>query len=447
MSEPVAKAEFAVQRQEPGMDASIFPSAHGRATVRAVMAILCYQGYAYTILGVGAPFIARSFGLSQSAIARTYAWIALQALGALILSRMADRNGRRRVILLGLAVTPLASLGAALSRGIAGFIFFEIITYAAIGATFSSCFVMLAEALPIAERARGQGYAHLAISWGGGLCVILAPVLAHFGWSWRWLLAIPVAGIVLVPALGRMIPESRRWERAIVAGVADKTRFYEVFRPPYRRRAIPLVAAALLGDIAGAAVMTWAFYHAVAVVGLSPAKASVMMLVGGSFGVAGLALGAWTLERIGRVRSVATLGLSGIVGSLAFYWGPPANFGWPMLWLIVAHSFHVVAGRGTIVAATSAVTELFPTALRGTIMGWLALCGAISAITAQATIAMLAGPLGGLSNVVGWLALLMIPCALVWVFFIQETRGLSLEAAAGEEPVGTASAAAFAERH
>jgi MFS family permease len=400
---------------------------HGRATVRAVAAILCYQGYAYTILGVGAPFIAKGFGLDQSAIARMYAWIALHALGGLVLSRMADRVGRRRIVLVGLIVTPMASLGAALSGRIAWFIFFEIVSYAAVGATFSSCFVMIAEALPIGARARGQGFAHLAASWGGGICVIMAPLLAHFGWSWRWLLAIPAAGTVFVPKLMRMIPESQRWERAVAAGNANKSRFYDVFR------AIPLVAAALLGDIAGAAVMTWPFYHAVTVVGLSSARAAIMMLAGGSFGFVGLALGAWTSERIGRVRSVLTLGLAGIAGSLAFYWGPPANFAWPMLWLIVAHSWHVVAGRGTLVAATSAVTELFPTALRGTIMGWLALCGAISAITAQATIAVLARPLGGLSNVVGWLALLTIPCVLIWGCFIQETRGLSLEAAAGED--------------
>jgi predicted MFS family arabinose efflux permease len=152
---------------------------------------------------------------------------------------------------------------------------------------------------------------------GLGVCVILTPVFAHFGWSWRWLLAIPLAGIVLAPTIGRMIPESRRWQRAIRAGRRQE-RVYDVFRPPYRRRAIPLVAAALLGDIAGAAVLTWAFYHAVTVVGLSPAKASVVMLAGGSFGVAGLALGARTSERMGRVRSVATLGIAGIVGSLAF---------------------------------------------------------------------------------------------------------------------------------
>jgi hypothetical protein len=40
----------------------------------------------------------------------------------------------------------------------------------------------------------------------------------------------------------------------------------------------------------------------------------------------------------------------------------------------------------------------------------------------------------GLSNVVGWIALLTIPCVAIWGFFIDETRGLTLEAAAGEYP-------------
>jgi len=44
---------------------------HARTTVIAVVAILGYQGYAFASLGVGAPFIANSFGLDQSGIARS----------------------------------------------------------------------------------------------------------------------------------------------------------------------------------------------------------------------------------------------------------------------------------------------------------------------------------------------------------------------------------------
>lgn len=362
-----------------------------------------------------------------------YAWISLNAFGALILSRMADRLGRRRVLLFSLVTTPVCSLGAALSTGVAWFIFFEIFAYAAIGATFASSFVMLAEALPIETRAKGQGYALFAISAGGGGCVILAPILAHFGLSWRWLLAVPIAGIVFVPLFVRAIPESERWRRAMASGAADSSRFYHVFGGPYRRRAIPLIMAALLGGIAGAAVATWPFYHATTVVGLSSALTSTVMLVGGTIGIVGLAIGAWASERFGRVRSIVVLGLASIAGTLGYYWGPPAHFRSPVLWLIVAQTWLSAAGRGTVVAFNSAATELFPTALRGTIMGWLTLCAAVSAVTAQIAIAALAKPLGGLSNVVGWLSLLIIPTVLIWGFFIDETRGLSLEGAAGEE--------------
>jgi len=408
--------------------------AHGRATVRAVFAILTYQGYAFALLGVAAPFIAKGFGLDQTGIARMYAWISLNALGALILSRMADRLGRRRILVLGLLATPLCSLGAALATRTAWFVTFEIVAYAAIGAAITSSIVMLAEALPIEQRARGQGSGSLALGLGGGLCVILAPIFARYGLSWRWLFALPAAGVIFVPAMTRMIPESRRWERAAAAGATSSTRFYDVFRSIYGRRAIPLLIATLLGEVSGAAVPTWIYYHAVSVVGLLPARGSAILLVGGTLSVAGLELGIRMSEWVGRVRTIVILGFAGVVGILAYYWGPPANCAWPTLWLIVAHTWFATTGRGLLVAANSAVTELFPTTLRGTIMGWLLFCVALSAIFAQASISILAKPLGGLSNVVGWIAFLTIPSVLIWGFFIDETKGLPLEAAAGEAP-------------
>jgi MFS family permease len=404
----------------------------GDMVVRALFAILCCQGYAFAFLGVGAPFIARSFHFDQSDIARMYAWISLNSVGALILSRMADQIGRRSIVLLSLLLTPLCSLAAAISRSAPLFILFEIIAYAGIGATFASSFVMVAEALPIEKRSEGQGWANFAIATGGGGCVILAPILAHYGISWRWLLAPPAAGIVLLPKMARMLPESARWELAAARTASAGSHFYDIFSPAYRWRAVPLMVATLLGEASGAAVATWIYYRAVAVVKLSPSQGSAILLIGGTISTAGLVLGVRMSERLGRVKSVVTLSLGSVVGALAFYWGPPKNLEWPVLWLLVAHSWFSAAGRGTVIAANSAVTELFPTALRGTIMGWLTLCVAVAAIAAQVTVAVLAKPLGGLSNVVGWISLLTIPSAIIWWLFIDETRGLSLEAASGE---------------
>jgi MFS transporter, AAHS family, 3-hydroxyphenylpropionic acid transporter len=404
-----------------------------RATVRAIVATLYYQGFAMSINGIGAPWIARDFGLGQSGIARLFAWISPSALGALALSRMIDRIGRKRVLLWCVGATSLSALGAAVSTWLPLFIVFEILLYAFAGATISAGIVMLAEELPIERRARGQSYGGLGIAFGGGVCVLLMPVLVHFGLSWRWLLVLAGAGLVLVPIVARVMPESRRWENAAASGKPASTHFYDVFVPLYRSRSVTLIACSLMSSVAVTAANSWSYYHAVSVVGLSAAATSALVILGGGVGLIGFAIGAWTAERFGRVPTIVIFGIVSTCGWVFFYWGPPAHFAHPAVWLGAGFAWSTLAGNAGVVAANAAVTELFPTALRGTMAGWFSLTVAIGAVSAQGTIALLAGPLGGLSRVVGYLAMLGVPAAALFGVMIPETRGLSLEAAAMEE--------------
>ena len=56
------------------------PEGDARTTARALFAILCYQGYAFSILGLAAPFIGKTFALDQTGIARMFADI-VEVLG------------------------------------------------------------------------------------------------------------------------------------------------------------------------------------------------------------------------------------------------------------------------------------------------------------------------------------------------------------------------------
>jgi MFS family permease len=85
------------------------------------------------------------------------------------------------------------------------------------------------------------------------------------------------------------------------------------------------------------------------------------------------------------------------------------------------------------VGANSAATELFPAGLRTTMIGWQGITAAAFSMLAQILIAALIGPLGGLTNVIRYLALLGIPSAALFGMFIDETRGLPLEVASKEE--------------
>ena len=407
-------------------------SAESWRAVTMLLVVLAFQGYAATVPTIAAPYFAKTFHLSEPAIARAFAGFALSSFGALALARMADRVGRRRVLMWSAVVMPLAAIGAATAPSIAAFVAYMIIVEAFLGAALASSIVMLAEILPIQRRADGQSWGGLSTAVGGGLCVFVMPVLETFGLSWRWSLAIPAAGILILPLVVRAIPESRRWERESGEATPRRTHFYDVFVPLYRKRAITIIVCSLLVAIAGEGVNSYSYYHAVSVIGLSAALASTFTIIGGGLGMLGFPLGAWAAERYGRVPTIVTFGAASSAVALAYFWGPPVGFAHPALWLGAAFLFMNAASNALTVAALAAITELFPTALRGTMLGWFALVTAFGAIGAESTIAHFASAAGGISVLTGWISLLGIPGAILFGLAIDETRGLSLDAASRE---------------
>jgi MFS family permease len=119
------------------------------------------------------------------------------------------------------------------------------------------------------------------------------------------------------------------------------------------------------------------------------------------------------------------------LGAIAFYLGPPESFAWPLAWLLAAYCWFKVASGVMTVGANAAATELFPAALRTTMIGCQMITGAFFSILAQAVIAALTGPLG-LAAVIRYMAFLGFPSAILFGLFIDETRGLPLAVAAKE---------------
>jgi MFS family permease len=403
------------------------------AIVTAIVMLLVYQGYCLSVVGAASPWIAKSFSLDQAQLAELFAWTSVSAFGSLILARLADRVGRRRIILTCLVLAPLFSLGAAVAHHPRPFAVFQILISALLGGSVSSAIVLLAEELPVKQRARGQAFAALASAIGGVLSYIVIPFLLQWGLSWRWLLMPSVAGVVLVVPIGRMLPVSIHWARAASIGATSESHFYDIFHPLYRTRAVTLLSCAALDTMAGTAVNSWLYFDAVSVIGLPPRTASTLVVVGMAVGMVGFPLGAWSSEYFGRVPTVAYMGGAAWLGAIGFYFGPPAAITWPLTYLAVCYCWFKMASGIMTVGANSAATELFPTVLRTTMIGWQAISAAVFSMLTQIFIAALIGPLGGLTNVVRYFALLGIPSAVIFGMFIDETRGLTLEVASKEE--------------
>lgn len=122
--------------------------------------------------------------------------------------RVADRIGRRRVFLTGIAVFCAGSLGCALAWGVGSLVAFRVVQAGGGAMVTATSLALLLNAFPPARRA------HAIAVWSavGGVAAALGPpiggLLVEASWRLIFLVNLPIGIAVLVVGL-RVLPESR----------------------------------------------------------------------------------------------------------------------------------------------------------------------------------------------------------------------------------------------
>lgn len=419
----------------PEGEAPAAPSS--RRALLGLAALFAIASYGTTLNGVAAPYLARSFGLDDAAMARMFGWIALNGALVLWLARLLDRLGRRRILrvsILGLAAGGLATAGA---PTLFLFVVAQIGANAFLNTTITAGTVMVTEELSVEQRARGQSMTAFLGGFGSGVALLLVASLSDRDWVWRlgWgLLAVPL--LVLLRHFSAL-PETRRWQNAAGRGEVAKARARDAWRGAHRPRTAGLVLHVLLGSIAGTASGSWPYYHLVHALGMSASTASVILFTGGAAGMAGFFLAGRFCDRFGRRATLAAAALTFNATMVAFYLLPDI----PTVWLPLGLLFGLasIAGNASIVAFRTLATELFPTRIRSTVMGWFSVAGLVAAVASNFATGALTEVTGSLAEAIAWIALLIVPACLALLGLVPETRGLALEEASlesSEEPAG-----------
>ena len=153
---------------------------------------------------IGAEFSSEAAGLSWVLNAYTITFAALLAPAG----RVADRVGRRRVFLAGLAVFVVASVGCATAWDVPSLTGFRILQAVGAALLTSTSLALLLHSFPPARRAQA-----IAV-WSaiGGVAAALGPpiggLLVEASWRWVFLVNAPVGVAALIVGL-RVLPESR----------------------------------------------------------------------------------------------------------------------------------------------------------------------------------------------------------------------------------------------
>lgn len=191
------------------------PDRFDAATARTI-SLLCIgmivTGYLGAIIGQTATFASDEFGTSDRAQGFLFAAVRLGTLLTVVITATADRQGRKRMLLIALTLgCSLTTLGA-LSTGLWSLGASQAVSRGMATAISILIGIMAAEAAPRNSRAYVTSVLVLTAALGAGMVVWILP-LADLGVrAWRLLYLVPALGLPLTWWLGRNLDETDRFD-------------------------------------------------------------------------------------------------------------------------------------------------------------------------------------------------------------------------------------------
>lgn len=383
-----------------------------------------FENYDLVQLGHSLPQIAKTFGLDAEQLGWFTTLTRLGALPAFLLLPLADRIGRRRLLLISIACISFGSIATALAQSPTQFMVAQIVTRSFIIAAAVTSFVMISEEFPAANRGWGIGILAGVGAIGFGVGTLVYGFVDSLPFGWRTLYAIGILPLVFFPALARGLNETARFTASQVDDERE-TSLVSTFHPiiemlhqnPRRALAIALVGAFSNAGIGPSFQLVSHFLQSER--DWSPGLFAAFSIVFGAFAIVGNPIAGRLSDRFGR-RAVAALVLVLFpLVTIVFYLGPPSLVALP--WTLM-----VFLAMASSVCVRALATEIFPTAYRGTGAGTLALLETVGVSAGLFAYTMLVGLTVGQAVAISVVALACFGAALC-LFLLPETARRELE--------------------
>lgn len=161
------------------------------------------------ILGPAIPAIRDAFGLDDRLVSWVFsAWVLANLVSVPVMTKLADRFGRKRMYLLDIALFGAGSLVVSLSPTFEVLLTGRIMQGMAAAGIFPVAASVIGAVIPVERRGRAFGL----IGSVFGIAFIIGPILAgimlSFGWRWLYLFNVPLALLILVMG-GRILPRTK----------------------------------------------------------------------------------------------------------------------------------------------------------------------------------------------------------------------------------------------
>ncbi|HWJ70756.1 MAG TPA: MFS transporter [Sphingobium sp.] len=246
------------------MSIAAFPAgftAPDRWTMRAFAVVaLCFainmaDGIDVTILSFIAPRLQAEWGLRADTMGNLFsAGLLGMAIGGMFIAPLADRFGRRRIIMTALALMSIGMIASGFVTSVTQFFLMRVLVGSGIGTVLAAMAALASECAPEKQRnlAVGMvqaGYPFAAVFTG----LFVAHLLPIHGWQ-VLLMSAGMITVILLPAAWFLLPE----RPAPADGeVYQGGRVGALFSPVFRRRTLLLWGAVFFGLMVLYFIVSW----------------------------------------------------------------------------------------------------------------------------------------------------------------------------------------------
>jgi MFS transporter, AAHS family, 4-hydroxybenzoate transporter len=187
----------------------------GRFQIRLLAtcaAVLFLDGFDTQAIGFVAPALAREWGVTKVALGPVFsAGLFGLMIGALLFGPLADRVGRKKIIIVSTVAFGLGALVTALVQDVSSLIVIRFLTGLGLGGAMPNAIALTSEFNPRRRRATMVMIMFCGFSVGAALGGLLAAALIpQFGWRSVFVVG-GVAPLLLAPILAVKLPESVRF--------------------------------------------------------------------------------------------------------------------------------------------------------------------------------------------------------------------------------------------
>jgi len=387
------------------------------ATAAAATAIAVYGG---ALFGQFADYIAKSFGTSNASLGNALAVTRVGVLLSLVATALADRRGRRLLVIASVVGVCVTNVVAAVAPDLWVFTGAQVLTRGFVNSTAVVAAITVVEEAPEGARAFSTAMLGLAGGFGFGAAVLLLKVGDLGSWGWRVPYVLSGLCLLLVPKLARHLVESRRY-RSLETTAISRGRVREVLSRPFAPRFVVLGLVAFLTNVfsAPSAQLTNRFLQDER--SFSGFQVTLFRGVTGTLpGLIGLVVAIRLTEGRGR-RPVAVVALLlGTACQMLFFLGHGGA-----LWLWAALAILLGSGAGLAISTLSA--EIFPTRVRATSNALLLVLGVAGSVVGLVLAGNLSDRLGGLGHAIAILGIGSLLASVALVPLLPESAGRRLD--------------------